>query len=131
MRLWARLFPSASIYGIDESLGSPRIGLRTRLFSGKEQDVAFLDTVVAQTGPLDVIIDDDGHMESNQTVCFRKLFNHIRPGGFYAIEDLQHYNTQYQLTASSTHDQLMRIIGDTPVKDIWHTLDSAIGIIWK
>lgn len=44
---------------------------------------------LAQTsGPFDVIIDDGSHVGEHQWTSFRALIDHVKPGGWYVLEDL-------------------------------------------
>ncbi|HEY2766460.1 MAG TPA: hypothetical protein VGJ13_20985 [Pseudonocardiaceae bacterium] len=44
---------------------------------------------MAETGPLDIVIDDGSHISKHVIGSFDALFPHVRPGGLYVIEDLQ------------------------------------------
>jgi hypothetical protein len=45
--------------------------------------------LAAAEGPFDVVIDDGSHVSAHQITSFYFLFNHLRAGGFYVIEDIQ------------------------------------------
>jgi hypothetical protein len=89
LRLWKAYFPNARIFGIDvfdkRALEEPRI----RTFQGSQEDPAFLARVVAETGPLDIVIDDGSHVNAHVLASFEALFPHLREGGVYVLEDLQ------------------------------------------
>ena len=89
LRMWKAFFPRARIYGLDvfdkKAVEEPRI----RVFQGSQDDPAFLARVVAETGPLDIVIDDASHVNAAVLASFDVLFPHVREGGIYAIEDLQ------------------------------------------
>ena len=44
---------------------------------------------IASHGPFDVIIDDGSHVPSHQKLTFQTLWPHLRPGGLYAVEDIE------------------------------------------
>ena len=97
LRLWEEYFPSARIFGIDcEPSCSKYASDRSRIFIGNQEDPEFLKYVAAQTGALDVVIDDGSHMMKAQQISFRELFPFVKIGGFYVIEDLEtSYHTGY------------------------------------
>src|SRR5205814_7924687 len=55
---------------------------------GSQDDPAFLRSVAAEMGGLDIVLDDGSHVGSHQVASFRTLFPLLREGGIYAIEDL-------------------------------------------
>jgi hypothetical protein len=56
---------------------------------GGQQNVAFLESVVGELGPFDVILDDGSHMTSHMADTFRHLFPRgLSSGGVYIVEDI-------------------------------------------
>jgi hypothetical protein len=56
---------------------------------GDQTDGQFLQSVAAEFGPFDVIIDDGSHISSHVIRSFELLFpDHLREGGIYLVEDL-------------------------------------------
>ncbi|HEU5085681.1 MAG TPA: class I SAM-dependent methyltransferase [Acidimicrobiales bacterium] len=53
---------------------------------GDQGDRGFLDELAA-LGPFDVVIDDGGHLASQQTATFEGLWPAVKPGGVYVCED--------------------------------------------
>lgn len=89
LRMWKEYFRRASVYGIDIV---EKIGLeeeRIRLFAGSQTDMNFLDRVIAQTGPLDIVIDDGSHVNRDVILTFERLFPALKKNGIYVIEDTQ------------------------------------------
>jgi len=85
---WRNYFPQARITGIDINQGCKKYeGDGIRIFIGDQADTAFLERVNGETGPFDIIIDDGGHMMSQQTTSFKTLFPLLKNNGFYIIED--------------------------------------------
>ena len=39
-------------------------------------------------GPFDVVLDDAGHVPHAQVVCYEYMINHVKPGGYYILEDI-------------------------------------------
>jgi hypothetical protein len=89
LRMWKAYFPKARIFGLDLYDKSALQEERIRIFQGSQDDPAALDRVVAETGPLDVVIDDGSHQNAHVRRTFELLFPHVREGGLYAAEDLQ------------------------------------------
>jgi spermidine synthase len=91
LRKWAEWMPRASIVGLDIR---PRIaGLdseRIATYQGEQQDRLLLDRIGREQAPegFDVIIDDASHIGQLTRLSFWHLYqNHLKPGGFYFIED--------------------------------------------
>lgn len=59
----------------------------TAIYSGDQSKEDELSQVF-KDGPFDVIVDDGGHSMKQQIVSLRTLFKHVKPGGFYILEDL-------------------------------------------
>lgn len=90
LRMWEEYFPKARIFGVDNDPACrAHAGGRKKVLIGDQADAAFLGRVVAETGPLDVAVDDGGHRMNQQLISFRALFPRVRQGGFYVVEDLQ------------------------------------------
>lgn len=86
---WQDYFPQAQVYGIDvldrSNLASDRIHTFVADQSNREQLGAFL---AKHPGPFDVVLDDGGHAMDMQQISLGYLFPHVRPGGFYVVEDV-------------------------------------------
>jgi len=93
MQMWRRyLHPESVIVGIDirpktRQFDEPSQGLHVRI--GRQEDISFLQSVVTELGPFDVILDDGSHMTSHMVETFRYLFpNGLASGGIYIVEDI-------------------------------------------
>lgn len=97
LRLWEEFFPQAKIYGIDCNPECTKLESdRSKVFIGDQTDTTFLSKMADQVGEIDILIDDGGHMMDQQTTSFKALFNRIRIGGYYVVEDLESsYQTMY------------------------------------
>ncbi|MDH5571739.1 MAG: class I SAM-dependent methyltransferase [Gammaproteobacteria bacterium] len=89
LRSWKEYFPNATIYAIDIYDKRPHEDERIKIFKGSQVDEKFLLDVIAQTGPLDIIIDDGSHVNEHIISSFGFLFQHLKDDGIYAVEDLQ------------------------------------------
>lgn len=61
---------------------------RARDWGRRMDQVLYSEKSIHITDGYDVIIDDGGHFMRQQQVSFGHLFKHLKPGGFYFIEDL-------------------------------------------
>ena len=87
LRMWSRYFPNATILGIDvfhKAITGPRI----RFERGDAADAEFLRRVVDQYGPFDIVVDDGSHIGREIIAGFDVLWDAVKPGGLYVIEDL-------------------------------------------
>jgi Methyltransferase domain len=93
LQLWRRyLHPESVIVGIDIDPTARRFddpSQRVHVRIGGQQDISFLQSVVSELGPFDVILDDGSHMTSHMVQTFRHLFpNGLASGGVYIVEDI-------------------------------------------
>ena len=87
LRMWRDYFPDGNIYGIDAVEESIFEEERIYCFRGLQEDAAFLERVIEVTGSLDFLVDDGGHKGTQHVASFDVLWKHIKPGGWYCIED--------------------------------------------
>ncbi len=87
LRTWRDYFPNGQIHGIDIVPEYVIFEDRIRCFLGDQSDAKFLAGVAMSTGPLDFIIDDGGHKALQHVASFEALWPHVKPGGWYCIED--------------------------------------------
>ncbi len=98
-RLWLEYFSNATIYGFDifkfgvDELnrlqeGNPNLN-RSVMFEGDQENVDDLEKFLElHGGDFDIIIDDGGHTMRQQQISLGVLFDAVKPGGYYIIEDL-------------------------------------------
>ena len=90
LHMWKRYFgPHAQIVGIDiesncASFEADQIAVRI----GSQDDRAFLDRVVTEFGPFDVVIDDGSHVQAHISTSFLHLYGGLSKNGVYLVEDL-------------------------------------------
>lgn len=90
LQMWQRYFgPMARIIGLDKDATcrqheSPGISIRT----GDQSDPVFLQSVIDEFGPPDVILDDGGHQMHQLFQTFQMLYPLLPKNGVYMIEDL-------------------------------------------
>lgn len=90
LRMWRDYFgPEAQIHGVDidprcAELEEPG----TRIHIGDQEDRAFLASVMDETGPVDVLIEDGGHEFGQQIATFEVCYPRMAGNGVFLIEDL-------------------------------------------
>jgi demethylmacrocin O-methyltransferase len=89
LAMWADYFPAGYVVGIDVAEKRLDLGARVKLVRGSQNDGAFLNKLVADHGPFDIIIDDGSHIPKHVVACFNILFRTLTDGGIYVIEDIQ------------------------------------------
>lgn len=82
--------PKASIIGYDIKMDNIDYTNmeRIKLVQGDQSDEVALTKVAKEYGPFDIIIDDACHQYEAQLKSFNALWAHVKPGGFYIIEDV-------------------------------------------
>jgi hypothetical protein len=88
LKMWYDYFPNAKIHAVDIVPSTQYQNYKVRTYIANQQDRGDLKRVIDEVGPVDIIIDDGGHMMGQQQVSFGFLFKHLKPGGLYFIEDL-------------------------------------------
>lgn len=90
LQMWRHYFGrKARIYGVDIDPQCKAFGgRRTKVFIGDQEDRSFLRSIAKEIGPIDVLIDDGGHTMGQQIATFEVMYQHVKPGGVFLIEDL-------------------------------------------
>lgn len=96
VKLWEEYFSAAELHFIDITLENVEYSSsRAHYHIANQEDPRHLQQFIAASGGnFDIIIDDGGHMMSQQITSFKELFPHVKSGGLYIIEDL---HTSYWL----------------------------------
>lgn len=92
LRMWREFLPNAQIYGFDIADFKLLQNLeKVTLIQGDMGHLPDLAKLVNITGQdLDIIIDDASHASHHQQIALTYLFDSLKPGGLYFVEDL-HY----------------------------------------
>src|ERR1035437_7783043 len=115
--MWQDYFPTAKIYGVDikdfKFMDNSRI---TTLIADQSNRVHLSAAFRKVLEPLDIIIDDGGHMMHQQQISLAFLFPFLKSGGWYIIEDLHTSHLEPPFTPGSS--QLTP--DDTLTQDMLH-----------
>ncbi len=90
LQMWKRYFgPHARIVGIDilpecKEFEEDQIEIRV----GAQQDLQFLENVIAEFGAPDIVLDDGSHVMSHVIASFQFLYPRVAKNGVYLVEDL-------------------------------------------
>jgi cephalosporin hydroxylase len=135
--LWSDFFahPDARVIGLDldlpEQIGNQHSNSRITLRKCDQNDNGTLRTIDSQYGPFD--IEDGSHRFAETLNCFRLLFDSVREGGYYVIEDwgvgylpdLQHkFGGRSGKTMVTLITDIMRSIPDAPISGYQVVLDT-------
>jgi hypothetical protein len=88
VKTWKEYFYRSKITGIDinpdcKQYEEDKISIEI----GSQADNVFLNEVVTKHGPFDMILDDGSHMNSHVIYSFEHLFESVKSGGIYVVED--------------------------------------------
>jgi hypothetical protein len=87
--MWSDYFPNAMIHGIDIVDSSRLNSDRIKTFIADQGNRKQLGQFIAASGSgFDLILDDGGHLMEQQQVSLGFLFPHVKPGGYYILEDV-------------------------------------------
>ncbi|MEO1434587.1 MAG: hypothetical protein AAFV80_03570 [Bacteroidota bacterium] len=87
--MWQAYFPNADIFGIDIEDKSDLEAKGIKTFVADQSNRADLQGFLDKYGTaFDIILDDGGHAMHHQQVSFGFLFEQVKPGGYYIIEDV-------------------------------------------
>lgn len=110
LRTWKDYFSRANIYGFD--INDRRCFVEDRIFieQGDQTDVPFIQSVFGDV-KFDLIIDDGGHTMFQQQTTLVNIFDRLKSGGIYILEDL-HTSLMEANKQATTLKLLQDIIDD-------------------
>jgi cephalosporin hydroxylase len=88
--MWRNYFPHSKVVGLDIDPYCKRWEDKNnhiKVYLGDQCDLKFLQEVVDKEGPFDLIIDDGGHENHQIITSFEFLFDYLKDGGTYVVED--------------------------------------------
>jgi hypothetical protein len=86
---WQAYFPFGQILGADIEDKSALAGGRREVLNLDQSSPARLEALARDRGPFDLIIDDGSHFNAHQILTFEHLFDSLKDGGIYVVEDIQ------------------------------------------
>lgn len=88
--MWREFFgPEATIIGIDFNPDAKKWEADGfQIFIGSQADPKFWDDFFARVGPVDIILDDGGHTNSQQIITVDQCIPAIKDNGLLVIEDV-------------------------------------------
>ncbi len=122
LETWRDYFPKARVVGIDIQEKRLDLGQRITILQGSQVDAGFLDRVVADHGPFDIIIDDGSHRNAHVVDSFNLLYPGLAPGGIYVVEDVQtaffpRFGGSLELTPPNSVGYLGELFAELPAGD--------------
>jgi hypothetical protein len=79
------------IYGLDINPSCKALekdSKNVQIILGSQSSPETLDYIIKNVPPIDILIDDGSHINDDLKTTFDALYNHVKPGGVYLIEDL-------------------------------------------
>lgn len=127
LKTWEEYFDQALIFGLDIYDKSSLDTARTKTIVCDQGDQEQLLRISREHGPFDIIIDDGSHINIKTLQSLFALFQCLKPGGLYIVEDVQ---TAYwpQYGGSS----LMGVFKETTMTWLKTMMDciNAAEILW-
>ena len=105
LRMWQNYFgPQTNIIGIDiDPVCKQYENNNTKIYIGDQANENFLKSILNVNEKPDIIIDDGGHTSNQQISSFNFLFEELKLGGVYLVEDT---HTSYAKEFQDRDDQL-------------------------
>ena len=132
LRMWRDYFPQGEIHGVDiKRQAVEHAGERIHVHVGDQKDPELLDRILAQSGPLDLVVDDGSHRYPEQRGSLMHLWPHVKAGGVYVMEDihtsyLERWGMGYR-AEESTVELLKDIIDDIHI--LAHKQEPVLGSV--
>jgi cephalosporin hydroxylase len=89
LKMWEEYFTNGNIIGLDIDPTKMRYTTdRTKIYVGSQSDELLINKIKSDyPNGFDVVLDDASHLNELTITSFNLLFNHLKPGGYYIIED--------------------------------------------
>jgi len=89
LRIWRDYFRKGKVVGLDIFKKKINLGERVKIFQGSQSSASCLSKIVKKFKKFDFIVDDGSHNSKDVIFSFNYLFNFLKEGGYYFIEDTQ------------------------------------------
>lgn len=119
LRMWVDYFPNAMIHGADISpacSSCESYSSRIKFHLLDQSNAAQLKNV-EQYSPFDIIIDDGNHWWKEQILTFEIIFQYLRSGGIYVVEDsCTSYWSEYKNHPISCVEYFKRVVDEVNLR---------------
>jgi hypothetical protein len=91
LKTWQEYYYKSNIIGIDINPDCEQYNdrdNRVHVEIGSQDDNVFLNDIMRKYGPFDMILDDGSHMNEHVIYSFEHLFESVKSGGIYVVEDV-------------------------------------------
>ncbi len=123
VKMWMEYFTKANLVTVDirETLPQDKLILkhaasgRFTFVSADQIDMSKVLKIFDKYKKFYIMIDDASHVPEDQQYTFGRLFQFVRPGGWYIIEDLKckrSHSTRFERTSPKTLKVLNRYLGN-------------------
>lgn len=134
---WKDYYYKAKIVGIDINPDCKQFENKENNISveiGSQDDSVFLNDVMRKYGPFDMILDDGSHINEHVIYSFEHLFESLKSGGVYIVEDV---STSYWSwyggglnDSKSMMEYFKRLADDINFRGI-ENLDNQEAVWWR
>lgn len=87
LKIWRDYFKKGKIVGLDIFEKKLNLGNRVKIFQGSQSSAMDLDKIINKYKKFDFIVDDGSHFYKDIVFSFKYLFESLKDGGYYFIED--------------------------------------------
>lgn len=110
-QMWRDYFPDLYFVGYDINPDAAKyqdLANNVYIFIGDQNSPEDLQRCIdSHGGEFDIILDDGSHYSEHILTSFENLFPHLKPGGYYVIEDLHSVYTKASITLPKL-DEIIR-----------------------
>jgi|TARA_B110001450_G_C17649008_1_gene492470 demethylmacrocin O-methyltransferase len=89
LKIWRDYFKKGKIAGLDIFEKKINLGSRVKIFQGSQRESDSLSKITKKFKKFDFIIDDGSHRYEDVKFSFEYLYNSLKDGGYYFVEDTQ------------------------------------------
>jgi hypothetical protein len=125
LRMWKDYFPAGHIHGLDWYAKPGVTEDRIQTYQGSQADPVTIAGIVANTpgNSFDIVIDDGSHRSEHVIASFFMLFQYVKAGGWYVVEDVQ---TSYWTDHGGNSSDL-----NTPMTTVAFFRQFIDGLNWR
>jgi SAM-dependent methyltransferase len=137
LKTWQEYYYKSKIVGIDINPDCKQYDDRNNniyVEIGSQHDHVFLNDIMREFGPFDMILDDGSHMNEHVIFSFEHLFQSLKSGGIYIVEDV---STSYWSwyggglnNPNSMMEYFKRLADDINFRGI-ENLDNQEAVWWR